>query len=143
MGAEHRDSRLAAYGRYTIVLGVILLALWVVYLRTGSPPDRVQECIWCRFAFVGIGVALIGRGGSPVAVATSETDYESLTADPVVSYANPVTKPFPAARIMLVPSGTRATLLGVLPGMREIRILEGPHAGKKGFVKPSQTVRSR
>ena len=90
-----------------------------MYLRIDSPLNLAEDCIWCRFAFIGIGVALIGRGGSSVAVAASPADYEFLTADPVVSFANPMTKPLPAARIVLVPSGTRATLLGVSPGMRE------------------------
>lgn len=141
MGTENRTSRLAAYGRYTILLGIILVAFWVVYLRIGSPLSTAEECIWCRLAFIGIGVALIGRGGSSVAVAASETDYANLTTDPVVSYANPMTKPFAAARIVLVPSGTRATLLRVLPGMREVRILEGSNAGKRGFVRPAEVRR--
>jgi len=143
VGAEHGFSRIAAYGRYTILLGAVLLAAWFLYLRVASQPCLAEDCVWCRFAFIGIGVALIGHGGSPVAVAESEIDYRNLTVDPVVSYASPVTKPFSAARIMRVPSGTRATLLGVSPGMREVRILEGPHAGKRGYVKPSQIVRSR
>lgn len=143
MGTHHRLGRVGAFGRYTILLGAVLLALLLVYARMGSHLCLADECLWCRFAFIGIGVALIGRGGLPVAVAVTETDYGNLTADPVVSYANPMTKPLPAARIMLVPSGTRATLLGVSPGMREVRILDGPHAGKRGFVKPSQIVRSR
>lgn len=143
MGAEHRVSRVAAFGRYTILLGAVLLALLLVYARMGSHLCMADECLWCRFAFIGIGVALIGRGGSSVAVATSPADFGYLTADPVVSYANPMTKPLPAARIVLVPSGTRATLLSVSPGMRKVWILDGPHAGKRGYVKPSQVVRSR
>jgi hypothetical protein len=116
-----------------LCLGVPCLSMYVLALFRNDTSQSQQ--IPSGTSEVGSTVQLISQPNQVVYVGVDYSDLDALTKAIAAKDPEGVSELLESGRVFRVPNGTKARLLEVSFLARKVRILEGPHRSKAGWIE--------